>query len=235
MRVHYFQHVAFEGPGYIATWIQEQGHDLSATHFFEPGYQLPDPSSIDVLVVMGGPMSVYDNALYPWLQEEKAFIGTMLQTGKKVLGICLGAQLAALALGAPVTRAAHKEIGWYPVFSATAVQQAAPHLYELLRQGPMVFHWHGDQFAIPEGAHELAFSAANRNQGFLYRDQVLGLQFHAEPYPADLALMLEHGRAELQDAPYIQDETTITQEMERTGQAHTLMADLLQCFFAGSL
>ena len=235
MRVHYFQHVAFEGPGYIATWMQEQGHNLSATHFFEPGYQLPDPSSIDALVVMGGPMSVYDDALYPWLREEKAFIDTMLQTGKKVLGICLGAQLAALGLGAPVSRAVHIEIGWYPVFSATAVQQAAPHMYELLRQGPMVFHWHGDQFAIPEGAHELAFSAANRNQGFLYRDRVLGLQFHAEPGPADLTQMLEHGRTDLQEAPYIQDETAINLGMERTGQAQALMADLLHCFFNGPL
>lgn len=235
MRVHFFQHVAFEGPGYIATWMQEQGHVLSATRFFEPGYQLPDPATLDALVVMGGPMSVYDDAVYAWLQEEKAFIKAMIQAGKKVLGICLGSQLAALCLGATVSRAPHQEIGWYPVFAATTAEEPAPGIYELLRQGPHVFHWHGDQFAIPQDAYELAFSAANRNQGFMYRDQVMGLQFHAEPFAADLALMLAHGGAELKADTYVQDEQGITAELFRTGDNHQLMAGLLQHFFYGPL
>ena len=235
MNVHYFQHVSFEGPGYIATWLQEQGHRLTATRFFEDNYELPELSAIDMLVIMGGPMSVYDDHLYPWLQEEKAFIDDAIQTGKKVLGICLGAQLAALCLGAYVPTALRKEIGWYPVYARDEALKVAPGLYQLLEQNPVVFHWHGDKFDIPYGAYELAFSEANSNQGFIYKKQVLGLQFHLELMPTDLDEMIQHGSKELVAGPYIQDAATLRAGAHHIEAGNRLMGAILGRFLNGAL
>lgn len=235
MNVHYFQHVSFEGPGYIATWLSEQGHNITATFFFEEHYQLPDLSAIDALIVMGGPMSVYDDHLYPWLQEEKAFIEDAMQAGKKVLGICLGAQLTALCLGAFVPTALQKEIGWYNVQVAPEAIKAAPHISALLAEQPVVFHWHGDKFDIPYGGYELAFSAANSNQGFVFKDHVLGLQFHLELTTDNLDQMLEHGRHELLEGTYIQPEETIRASAYLIADNNKLMGNILDCFFKGTL
>ena len=235
MNVHYFQHVSFEGPGYINTWLQAQGHTLSATHFFEDAYTLPDLSAIDVLIVMGGPMSVYDDHLYPWLQEEKAFIEDAIQAGKKVLGICLGAQLAALCLGAYVPTSLRKEIGWHPVYPTAESEKAAPGIRKLFEQQPMVFHWHGDKFDIPYGGYELAYSEANSNQGFIYKGHVLGLQFHPEITAANLALMLQYGGNELVAGDYIQDAATIRAGARYIEAGNQLMGQILDRFLNGTM
>lgn len=179
MRVHCLQHVPFEGPAFIASWLNENGHLFTATRFFEEGAQFPDVEAIDALVVMGGPMGVYDEDQYNWLGEEKAFIKTCISAGKKVLGVCLGAQLLAVCLGAEVGPAAHKEIGWFKV-RPTAACRNLTWFYELFREGPVVFHWHGDRFDIPDGCANLLDSAANTNQAFCFNEQVIGLQFHLE-------------------------------------------------------
>ena len=101
MKIHYFQHVPFEGLGNIEDWIKSKGHTLSSTHFFKND-TLPQLSEIDWLIVMGGPMNVYEENLYPWLAAEKKFIAKAINEGLRVLGICLGAQLIAAALGAKV-------------------------------------------------------------------------------------------------------------------------------------
>lgn len=235
MNVHYFQHVSFEGPGYISTWLQEQGHTLSATHFFEDTYTLPELSTIDVLIVMGGPMSVYDDHLYPWLQGEKAFIEDAIHAGKKVLGICLGAQLAALCLGAYVPTSLRKEIGWYRVYPTGESEKAAPGIRKLIEQQPMVFHWHGDKFDIPYGGYELAYSEANNNQGFIYNGHVLGLQFHPEITDANLDLMLQHGSKELVAGAYIQDAATIRAGTGYIEAGNQLMGQILDHFLKGTL
>ncbi len=235
MNVHYFQHVPFEGPGYILTWLQEQGHNISATHFFETPYAFPRLSEIDVLIVMGGPMSVYDDHLYPWLQEEKAFIEDAIRDGKKVLGICLGAQLAALCLGAYVPTALRKEIGWYPVHPTEEAGKAAPGICKLLEQQPVVFHWHGDKFDIPYGGYELAYSEANSNQGFVYNRHVLGLQFHAEMTAEGIDLMLQQGSRELMPGAYIQDAATIRAGTGHIEAGHQLMGRILEYFLKDTL
>src|SRR5271170_6697939 len=114
MRIHYFQHVPFEGLGCIAQWAAEKEHTVTATRFYldEPA---PNPGEIDWLVVMGGPMNIYEEAEYPWLAREKRFIGEAIRGGKTVIGICLGAQLIADVMGGPVTRNLEKEIGWFPI------------------------------------------------------------------------------------------------------------------------
>ena len=114
MRVHVLQHVPFEGLGSIGPWLQRRGAAISATRFFA-GDQLPHLESLDMLVAMGGPMSVNDEATLPWLQEEKRLIADAIGRGTPVLGVCLGAQLIASALGARVFPNHVKEIGWFPV------------------------------------------------------------------------------------------------------------------------
>src|SRR5262245_33196678 len=114
MRIHVLQHVRHEGPGHIQSWAKSRGHVLGRTRQCdrEP---LPALDAFDWLVVMGGPMSVHDEAIHPWLPGEKRLIDEAIGARKRVLGVCLGAQLVAQVLGGRVTRATQKEIGWFPV------------------------------------------------------------------------------------------------------------------------
>ncbi len=114
MRIHYFQHVPFENPGSIQQWVESHGHSSSITQFFHDD-ALPRIEDVDFLIILGGPMGVYDQNLFPWLAKEKSFISEAIRQKKKVLGICLGAQLIASALGARVYPNAQKEIGWFPL------------------------------------------------------------------------------------------------------------------------
>lgn len=195
MRVHYLQHVPFEGPGALVEWSARRGHQLTSTHVYRQEFEHPD--ECDLLVVLGGPMSVDSELEYPWLAQEKAYVRRSIDDGTLVLGICLGAQLVAGALGAPTTRGEHLEIGWYPVdltgaAAGSAVFSALPGRFETL-------HWHGDTFAIPDGATHIARSAACENQAFEYADgRVVGLQFHLEATPASWALLAEHAASHLE-------------------------------------
>jgi GMP synthase-like glutamine amidotransferase len=228
MRIHYLQHVPFEGPGYIADWIETKGHQLSSTRFYETSYALPDIDSIDALIIMGGPMGVYDDHLYPWLLREKAFIEDCIDAGKKVLGICLGAQLIAVCLGAQVCTAPQKEIGWYPLLP-TAESKALPWFEDLVQAQPYVLHWHGDKFGIPYGAYELARTEANGHQAFCYKDHVLGLQFHLQATPASVAAMLAHET--LQHSTYVQDVAQLSAGTIHCATANQLLCLLLDQFF----
>lgn len=177
MRIHYFQHVPFEGLGMIAAWAAERGHTIEKTMLYDPNHHFPALDDYDALIVMGGSMGVYDEAEHPWLFAEKQHIRSAIDAGKSVLGVCLGAQLIAAALGAKVAPHTHKEIGWFPV---AITDEAAGHpILSGLNQAMTVFHWHGDRFDIPEGAIHLMCSEACDNQAFLY-NKVLGLQFHLE-------------------------------------------------------
>ena len=123
LRIHYLQHVPFEGPGYIESWAMVRGHRLTSTRLYA-GQRLPAAEELDWLVILGGPMNVYEENRYPWLAREKRFIGEALHGGKVVIGICLGAQLLASVLGAKVTRNPCVEIGWYPVEKAAKASQS---------------------------------------------------------------------------------------------------------------
>jgi GMP synthase-like glutamine amidotransferase len=204
MQAHYFQHVAFEGLGSIDVWLKSNGYHISSTQFYQQT-DLPEVDAVDFLVVMGGPMSVNDEAQYPWLAAEKQFIQQFIATGKPVLGICLGAQLIANAMGGRVYPNKEKEIGWWPI-------QAVSNNNALAFQFPetaSVFHWHGETFDLPEGAERIAESYGCRNQAFQLGKSVIGLQFHMETTQDSVQALVEHCADELQPSPYVQSATEI--------------------------
>ncbi len=222
MRAHVLQHVPFEGIGSIASWLEAHSAEVSYTRFFEDP-ALPQPNSRDFVIVMGGPMSVNDESTLPWLRPEKQFIRDAVERGISVLGVCLGAQLIAGALGARVYRNSQKEIGWFPI-------EATPSSTNAFRfPGKCtVFHWHGETFDLPSGAVRLARSAVCENQAFQIGQHVIGLQFHLETTPESLRAILNNCRDELVSGSYIQTE----REMREVKNAvyveiNSLMNDVL--------
>jgi len=202
MHIHCLQHVPFEGPAGIGDWAIRKGHPITTTLLFEHG-RLPDLSAFDWLVVMGGPMGVRDEADYPWLADEKELIDTAIAAGKTVIGVCLGAQLIAAALGARVYQNAYKEIGWLPI--ELTDQGRASDLFAFLPHRLRAFHWHGDTFDLPDGGVHLASSEGCKHQAFLYADRVLGLQFHPESTPASVADLVANCADEIIPGSYVQD------------------------------
>lgn len=188
MRFHCLQHVVFETPGLIASLVAASGGELKISMTGA----MPAVEDFDVLIVMGGPMSVHDEDIYPWLKEEKRIIGDAILSGKKVLGICLGSQLIAEVMGGRVYANPVKEIGFWPVKWADGTDE-------------VVFHWHGETFDLPPGAELLASSPGCRNQAFKLGKNVLGLQYHPEVTPDIIRGMIENEGHELaEDGPYIQ-------------------------------
>ena len=214
MNVHILQHVTFEGPGAIADWCIANGHQINIHLLSAPRMVLPDVEDVDLLVIMGGPMNVYDEDTHPWLAAEKVFIREFLTTDRPVLGICLGAQLLAVCSGASVGSATQLEIGWFAV-KPTVAAENFPWLYSLLAVEPILFHWHGDRFAIPAGGENLAITEANDNQAFvLSGGRVVGLQFHPEVTPPLLEQMMAEGRHELRPGSFVQGSDTILTHAE---------------------
>lgn len=220
-------HVPFEGLGCMEQWIHDHNHLPDYTRFYEDN-RLPEPGNIDWLIVMGGPMSVYDETLYPWLVEEKAFIHKAIDLGKTVIGICLGSQLIAEVLGAKVYPNHQKEIGWFEVMLSDKARDL--NLLKGFEEQFTVFHWHGDTYDIPAGSTQLFSSAVTPNQAFLYGDNVLGLQFHPEVTPLSLQSMVEHGKEELTETRTIQSPDTILGEKRYMTDNNQKMFRLLDYF-----
>ncbi len=209
LRIRCFMHVPFEGPGVIADWAESEGHRLEVTRFWE-GDPLPPQGETDMLVIMGGPMDAIDEGTTPWMPDELTWIREFTGTGKPVLGICLGAQLVARALGATVYSGKEKEIGWHRIRFLPA--PGTFRIWPDLPPARKVFHWHGDTFTLPEGATLIASSLSFPNQGFLYGERVVALQFHLEVTPEGVRELLEHGRHELTGGPAVQTEKEILKE-----------------------
>jgi GMP synthase-like glutamine amidotransferase len=171
------QHVDIEGPGLIECCLK-QGKTSYKILNLKPGIHFPKLDDFTHIVFLGGPMNVYEEDRYPFLRDEDLFIKEAIQRGKSVLGICLGAQLIAKALGAKVFKAPIKEIGWYDV-SLTKIGSNDPLFSNLPKTFP-VFQWHEDTFEIPEKAKLLAISDSVLHQAFRYGENAYGLQFHLE-------------------------------------------------------
>ena len=224
LRIRSLQHVAFEDAAEIGSWAAMRGHRLDATRLFK-AQPLPALDDFDWLLVMGGPMSVGEEGAYPWLPDEKKLIRCAIENNKTVLGICLGAQLIASALGARVHRNAQKEIGWFPV--SLTPEGARASALSGFPPGFTAFHWHGDTFDLPEGGLHLARSEACAHQAFLVGDRVLGLQFHLECSQASVEGLLAHCAGELVSAPFIQDERKIRGGANEIAAANRLLYTML--------
>jgi GMP synthase-like glutamine amidotransferase len=224
MRAHYLQHVPFEGLGSIEPWLREADYEITSTRFYESP-RLPVLKDIDFLVVMGGPMSVNDESAYSWLGQEKRFIRDCVEAGKSVLGVCLGAQLIASAMGAKVYRNREKEIGWFPVQASTSSAGGSGFRFPASVE---VFHWHGETFDLPAGAVHLARSRGCENQAFQLGKSVMGLQFHLETTPGSAREMVSHCRAELLLSEYVQSESDILAAApEKYAVINQLMVEVL--------
>ena len=149
MKLHYLQHEPVEDLANIEPWARARGFTITGTRLYD-GESLPETlDGIDWLVIMGGAMNIYQHDAHPWLVDEKKFIRSAIDANKVVVGVCLGAQLIADVLGAPVTKNNHTEIGWFPV-SLTDEGKKSP-LFNGIPDTFISFHWHGDIFAIPDG------------------------------------------------------------------------------------
>ena len=225
MRIHSFQHVPFEDLAYIDRWATANGAATTTTRFHEND-PLPALTDFDFLVILGGPMNVYEQDRYPWLAAEKKFIGHAIAAKKSVLGICLGAQLIADVLGGTVTRNAHTEIGWYPVTLTDAGKQTSA--FRGFPSEWMAFHWHGDTFSIPPGAVHAAGSAACANQAFVYQERVVGLQCHLEYTPESIETMIREDGTALVAGSYIQSADQLLQSAHATTELNQRMGMLLE-------
>ena len=162
MRIHCLQHLKNDTLGNIGTWIARKGHKLTKTMLFEDSH-FPDPDEFDLLLIMGGTMSVYQEEEYPWLKPEKKFVRTVLELGNPVFGSCFGGQIIADVLGGKITRNQYKEIGWHTVRSIEGEDQKDVRNLRLpscMYPEFTGFMWHGDTFEIPIGAMKLFESEA---------------------------------------------------------------------------
>ena len=183
MRVLAFRHVPFEHLGRIEPELARRGIGIDYADLYQPGAAEPDPARYDGLICMGGAMSVNDGL--PYLEREARWIAQAMEAGRPVLGVCLGAQLIAKALGARVYRNPVKEIGWFEI--ELTGEGAADPLFAGAAQRETVFQWHGETFDLPPGARWLASSPACRHQAFRIGASAYALQFHLEVTPEMIA------------------------------------------------
>jgi len=175
-------HVAFEDLGSLEAPLRERGFTIETIDVATAHFALPQTQSCDLLVIMGGPIAVYDQQDYPFLLDEIACIRQRLSARQPTLGICLGAQLMAAALGSRVYAGDRgAEIGWAPIQAPNDSGTQPPEwLKPLLAKDLHLLHWHGDSFELPTGATHLAKTERYNSQAFALDDFALGLQFHPE-------------------------------------------------------
>ncbi len=219
------QHVPFEGPASIRAWASQNGIDLE-TFCCATNSHYPEIAEFDGFIIMGGPMGVNDEL--SWLRTEQQFIKALIASGKPILGICLGAQLLADALGAAVSKHHCREIGWLPV-------ETMQHEHWLARLLPAQFtplHWHGDTFEIPANAVHICRSEICENQAFAVGETIVGLQFHLE---FDIETATRVGEACADEiavtGPSVQSLDVICSDPERFTQSNQLMFKLLDRHF----
>ena len=238
MKLVVVQHLFCESPGAYDTELDRRGVEREVVEI-DTGDKLPDWNQFDGIIAMGGPMSVNDEAEHPWLIDEKRWVAEAVRAGKPFFGACLGVQLLASALGAPVYPLEQAEVGLLPVIRTQEGEVDA--VIGGLAEPLVTLQWHGDTFDLPEGGVLLASSPAAPNQAFRYGEAAYGIQFHLEvtpemaeqwagvpEYSAALTATLgeEGGKAFLVDA--------VARHEELGGQAHRLIGAWLDLIDARS-
>lgn len=223
-RLHYLQHIHFEDLANIKVWAKDRGFAILRTLLFNDE-KLPSLNDFDWLVIMGGPMNIYEEKKYPWLVREKRFIEKAINRQKVVLGVCLGAQLIADILGGKVYKNKHKEIGWHPVYLTEDGEKST--IFKALPKRFIAFHWHGDTFSLPKGCVRTAESKGCLNQAFEYNLNVVGLQFHLESSYLAVKKLLQNCWDELVEGRYIQSRDEIVSNCNNLCKINEIMNLLL--------
>lgn len=220
------KHYRFDDEAVFTEWAGRRGNRLHIM-FAPDGGAFPPLDQFDLLILLGGPMSSYDDSIYPWLVDEKRFLKSAIEGGKPVLGICLGAQILADVLGGSVRRNGHKEIGWYEVR-----RNGRNHpLFDGVPEQFQPFHWHGDCIGLPDDAVPLASSDATLVQAFAYGSHVLGLQFHLETTHLCLSRMAGEWKPELTvRSPYIQQAEYMLNQEQRFADSAAILNGILDRF-----
>lgn len=227
MRIHYLQNDPMAVPGLIEQWATQKRHPLTGTRVYE-GESFPALDSFDLLIILGGRMGAYEEAQYPWLIAEKAYIREAIFQNKFVLGICLGVQLMAEALGGKAIPHEHKEVGWWPIQLNADAANA-----ELLQGLPAqfcAFQWHGDTFHLPAGAVLLAGNNACANQSFLYGRRALGVQFHPEVDHGITTMWTQQFQDDLKEGPFSQTIEAMVNQPACLEQGKEVMFTILNNF-----
>ncbi len=203
-------------------WLERRGAAIHFTHLSK-GELLPAQQGIDLVIAMGGPMSVNDEAQHPWLAAEKDWLAEAMQRDIPVLGVCLGAQLIANTLGAQVRPQGYREIGWFE----SQGLEPDPECFTFPSRFA-AFHWHGETFDLPAGAVHLARSQACEHQAFQYGSRVIGLQFHLETTHATMKGLISRLGHELEPGPWVQDAARMQAEPpDSFHQIHELIGQVL--------
>lgn len=223
MRVHWLQHVSYEGLGHIESWLTARRAVVTCTRM-HAGEPLPEIDAFDLLVVLGGPMSVNDEDELPWLAAEKAFIRRAVTADKSVLGICLGAQLMAAALGAKVGPSPEREVGWWPVTRVPRTADEVPPTFPF-PDTVTCLQWHGESFALPAGARLLARSPGCPHQAMQIGMRALGVQFHPEATPEWAREVLSRSPGALLPGRYVTTEAALLEDLERRCRPANLLAE----------
>ncbi len=228
LRIHYLQHVPFEGLACISDWIEKNEFLLSSTKYFDNDSlknNQREIDSIDWLIIMGGPMSVNDENKFKWLKSEKSFIEKAITNNKTVIGICLGAQLIADVLGSKIYKNEFKEIGWFDI---ELIEEGKHHtLFEDFPSITKVFHWHSDTFELPANSIRIAKSEACPNQSFVYNKKVIGLQFHLEMNEKSINELILNAKDDITEGRFVQTESEMKEKIYLTNITNRLMFQLL--------
>ncbi|MBP1699137.1 MAG: guaA 2 [Deltaproteobacteria bacterium] len=230
MNVLVIKHVDIEGPGLIEDFLRHENipHQILT---LESGLRLPKLDNLTHIVILGGPMNVYEEDRYPFLRREDFFIKEAIQRGKSMLGICLGAQLIAKALGAKVFEAPVKEIGWCDV-SLTRIGSIDP-LFSKQPKTFSVFQWHQDTFEIPHRAISIATSAYIPHQAFRYGENVYGIQFHLEVTQQMICEWVETYKEEFEglESPLLSKQKLLADTELKISPSKEMGMKLLKSFF----
>ena len=233
MNVHYLQHQEHIDAANVARWAQtREGVVYTGTQLYrdEP---LPALDTVDLLVVPGGAMSVYQEKEYSWLRREKEFVSQALSQRIPVLGLCFGAQLLAEILGGRVYKNTHREFGWHEVrrlktTAATPFSSCFPERFD-------AFHWHSDVFDLPHSAIRLAESDVTPNQAFVYDELAYGCQFHPEVSEDCITLLIQYAGYQLEPGPKVQEASAMLPAPHALAASYALLEAMLDYIVATHL
>lgn len=210
MHLHYFQHNHFEDLGFIGDWAKSNNFTTSVTRFdLKP--ELLTIEDFDWLVIMGGAMGVQDSDQYPWITDEIEFIKNAIHSGKIVIGVCLGSQMIASALGARVYKNTEPEMGFWPITLTPEAKQDK--VFRHFPANPDVMHFHFDTFTLPEDAILMAGSTVTPVQAFIYGKNVFALQFHAELTESNLPVFIKELETEIIPGMFVQNPQEMLQKI----------------------